>query len=222
MKKKTAAVFLILAIVLLTSCQTGGGGDAEQQESALYTQTITLCALNPDNSSSLENILPIMSQRLEHMGYGGSCAVSGDDISLSVTSDHEIMRDEREEIIRRMCMSGKLTFDDSDGNHYLTCADFESVSCRFDERYYIDVTLNDEGAEKYAELVLQVFEKWQSVENFVALSCDGKVLAKVTVGSENEASKTVSFTGLLTGNDAEWIVYAYENPLPAELTEKEE
>ena len=67
-----------------------------------------------------------------------------------------------------------------------------------------------------------MFEKWQSVENFVALSCDGQVLAKVTVGSENEASKTVSFTGLLTGNDAEWIVYAYENPLPAELTEKEE
>ena len=116
MKKKTAAVLLILAIVLLTSCQTGGG-DAEQQESALYTQTITLCVLNPGNSSSLENILPIMSQRLEHMGYGGSCAVSGDDISLSVTSDHEIMRDEREEIIRRMCMSGELTFDDSDGNH---------------------------------------------------------------------------------------------------------
>lgn len=220
MKKRIAALLLVLIIILLTSCQTGAGEGTEQTDNALYTRTITLCALSPEKISSLEDIVPLMSQRLEHMGYGGNCAVNGEDIALTVTSDHEIMRDERDDIIRRLCMSGELTFGDSDGEHHLTRADFESVSCRFDERYYIDVTLKEESMPKYAELVSQAFEKWQSVNNFVALSCDEEVLAKVTVGADDGTAKTVSFSGLLTKDDAEWIVYAYENPLPAALTEK--
>lgn len=220
MKKRISALALVLIIVLLASCQTGAGDGTEQTENAIYTQTITLCALSPEKISSLEDIVPLMSQRLEHMGYGGNCSVNGEDVALTVTSDHEIMRDERDDIIRRLCTSGELTFDDSDGEPRLTRADFESVSCRFDERYYIDVTLKDESMPKYAELVSQAFEKWQSVNNFIALSCDDEVLAKVTVSGDDGTAKTVSFSGLLTKDDAEWIVYAYENPLPTAFTDK--
>lgn len=39
------------------------------------------------------------------------------------------------------------------------------------------------------------------------------------MNAENDIPQTVSFSGTLTKDMAEWIVYAYENPMPIALKE---
>lgn len=219
-KNKAVALILVFLLIFMTACGASTKStDGEEDSGAIYTQQITLCALQSDNSSSLEQVTSSVNRRIERMGYGGSCSVSEEKAIITLTCDHEIMRDEREDIIRRLCMSGDITFGDSDGDGYLTRADFVGVSCRFDERYYIDVSLGETGVEKYAALAESAYEKWQSVNNYITLNCDGEELARVTVSGANERVDTVSFSGKLDYNTAEWIVYAYEDPLPFQLTE---
>lgn len=147
-KKKLTAVFLALLLVFFTSCGANTESDSETDNgAAIYTQTISLCALHSEDSGLINQVAPHLSSRADSMGYGGSCAERDEEVSLIITSDHELMRDERDEIVKRICMSGNLTFDDSDGNTFLSRSDFESVSLRFDNGYFIDVTLTAEGKE---------------------------------------------------------------------------
>lgn len=219
-KKRALALILAFLLLFLTACGANTDGtDGEEENDAVYTQQITLCALQSDNSSSFEQVTSPVNRRIERMGYGGSCSVSEEKVTVTLTCDHEIMRDERADIISRLCMSGDITFGDSDDDGYLTRADFTTVSCRFDERYYIDVSLNETGMEKYASLAASAYEKWQSVKNYITLCCDGEELARVTVNGRDAETDTVSFCGTLAKETAEWIVYAYEDPLPFPLTE---
>lgn len=189
MKAKTATSWIItvlLSLLVFSGCASQQARSSDQEEMQHYTLTADTA-----EAADYEEAKAVLEKRLDEMGYEDySISADSNGITLDIAEDNS-------DIISQLCKKGELYFREgaeADGKIILSGLDLTYVGVNYDQyenKYFIALDFNEEGAEAFAEaterLVGDKIGVWLDGECIIAPNVSNKITggkAVVTFGEQ--------------------------------------
>ncbi|MBQ7039290.1 MAG: protein translocase subunit SecD [Clostridia bacterium] len=157
---------------------------------------------SPEDMSKVESI---MRKRLDGLGYTeATISLQGEKrVRIEIPSITD-----PEEAVEKLGATAQLTFTDADGVPVMTGADIKSAKKLYDAvdetgimQNYVQLELNPEGVQKFADATAKAASRAAEGKNFIAIVLDDQLVSSPTV-KEQINSDTAVITGDFTAEEA--------------------
>ena len=234
MKKIISIIILILITAGLSACGNQSVGTSAQdvkqenmQDSATLLSDETPYILYQIQADSIDDNLKdkvknTLDERLESLNYGEALVqIEGDDeVAIVFPSDV----DNVEEIADRLNVTSKLTFEDYQGNIFMTGQDVQEVKVEYgpftgvnEDGYYLSLEFTETGKSKFKDATAQIAELSEP-NNYLAIKLNDEIITTPSV-SEAIDSNSCIISGNFDKHEANQIATSIKgSSLPFSLS----
>lgn len=183
-------------------------------------------AENFDMATALDTVESMLRQRLDTLGYTeATIAKMGTDrIRVEIPGI-----DDPEDALKKLGSTAKLEFLDSSGNVILEGKDVKEAVANYGQtsessmgsQYYVSLTFNDSGRQKFADATEKMAELASSSKNYIDIELDGENISRASVSYRID-SDSCMISGNFTKDEAVYLAELISSgQLPVVLREIE-